>query len=176
MAGGYGAVEHALHVSAPRFEQPRARHGGAVMMALTAAVLVAFGANAGGSRGAASRTLFDAGDRLEQHVLGKQRGAEQAGGARARAPGDTSTSCDCDALCAADDSASPQASAAKALARARAATSPAPAPTVAPIEYWTLYFSDGLATESYVWAMESSLEGVVASVLVFVEFRQVFRR
>ena len=44
MAGGYGAVEHALHVSAPRFEQPRARHGGAVMMALTAAVLVAFGA------------------------------------------------------------------------------------------------------------------------------------
>ena len=90
MAGGYGAVEHALHVSAPRFEQPRARHGGAVMMALTAAVLVAFGANAGGSRGAASRTL---------------------------APGDTSTSCDCDALCAADDSASPLASAARHRAR-----------------------------------------------------------
>ena len=117
MAGGYGAVEHALHVSAPRFEQPRARHGGAVMMALTAAVLVAFGANAGGSRGAASRTLFDAGDRLEQHVLGKQRGAKQAGGARPRAPGDTSTSCDCDALCAADDSASPLASAARHRAR-----------------------------------------------------------
>jgi len=47
------------------------------------------------------------------------------------------------------------------------AMSSTPAPT--PEEFWTIYFSDGSDTESYVWTMESTLEEIMASVLVDME-------
>jgi len=112
---------------------------GVVVAVAATMALAAFSADMGGSRAGASQALFSAGDKLEQHMLTKAGKTPDA------------SDCDCDAMCGVN--------------LAVDITTPAPTADA----YWRIYFSDGEDDESYVWTMESSLEDVMASVLVDME-------